>query len=614
MTDHHPPDATDAAPPAARALPRGTVVDGFEIVRTLADTPVSVVYLAIELARDTEVVLKEYMPQRLARREGSQMRPLLASEAALLERGLQSFIGEGEMLAEIEDAALVRVLRVIAANATAYHVMPHLGGTPLLQLREEMLAPPDEVSLRAVLDGLLGALDALHRRQLMHGAVSPHNILLLADDRPLLLGPGLAQAEIASGLVESLMASVEPSFAAPEQLDPHPWRPVGPWTDLYSLAETMRFCLSGELPLPAGHAVDPRDRESIDALIRRLYGDASATHYSRALLDGLKAALNPDPAARPQSVEAFRHAIGALPAPDAFGIDLDVDVPLATGARVDPAFDLPAASAGDATSAAAAEPASLSSYLSAPSAPVAPPAAKAATPPTMATPARPSATPAPRATAVPPRPATAPPARRVGLWASSALAALALAGAYAWWYRAPSAAPAAPTPPPSARGVVLEATPAASAPTPMAATPATTETTAAPAPAAAPATAHASAPVPVAAPTSAPAESPAPTSTATAVPAPEPAPAATPAPPPARETATLPPPRDLAPPATTASRAVTPPAAAERAKPSAASPREACAGRTQFATYRCMQTQCALAAWTRHPQCERLRATDSVDD
>ena len=43
------------------------------------------------------------------------------------------------------------------------------------------------------------------------------------------------------------------------------------------------------------------------------------------------------------------------------------------------------------------------------------------------------------------------------------------------------------------------------------------------------------------------------------------------------------------------------------------SPREACAGRTQFARYRCMQTQCSQPRWAGHAQCERLRATDQID-
>jgi len=42
-------------------------------------------------------------------------------------------------------------------------------------------------------------------------------------------------------------------------------------------------------------------------------------------------------------------------------------------------------------------------------------------------------------------------------------------------------------------------------------------------------------------------------------------------------------------------------------------PREACAGRTQFALYRCMQAQCGRPRWAAHPECVRLRKSDRVD-
>jgi hypothetical protein len=48
------------------------------------------------------------------------------------------------------------------------------------------------------------------------------------------------------------------------------------------------------------------------------------------------------------------------------------------------------------------------------------------------------------------------------------------------------------------------------------------------------------------------------------------------------------------------------------AKPSVASPREACGARTDFSLYRCMQTQCAQARWHQHPSCKRLRERDEV--
>ncbi|MDE2629055.1 MAG: hypothetical protein KGL99_18055, partial [Burkholderiales bacterium] len=44
-----------------------------------------------------------------------------------------------------------------------------------------------------------------------------------------------------------------------------------------------------------------------------------------------------------------------------------------------------------------------------------------------------------------------------------------------------------------------------------------------------------------------------------------------------------------------------------------ADPRAACAPRTEFALYRCMQNECRSARWSQHPQCVRLRATDTAD-
>ena len=65
------------------------------------------------------------------------------------------------------------------------------------------------------------------------------------------------------------------------------------------------------------------------------------------------------------------------------------------------------------------------------------------------------------------------------------------------------------------------------------------------------------------------------------------------------------------------------PVAAKTAQPAApsllsaarapGSPREECGARTEFALYRCMQTQCARAPWAAHAQCVRLRLRDEVE-
>jgi serine/threonine protein kinase len=271
---------SDPSPASARGLPFGAVIERLEIVRLIADNDLGLEYLAIDHANQSRVILREYLPARLARREGEAVRPQTRLDATLLALGLQAFINEGHLLAGIDHPALVRVTDVIEANGTAYQVMPRHSGTRLLQVRQEMAEPPDEPVLRALLDGLLGALDALHQNGTFHGTVAPGNILLLEDDRPLLLGPDLARAEIASGLVEYLMGAVEPSFAAPEQRMPQT-HPLGPWTDLYCLAETMRFCISGELPPPATEA-SGLDREGMTPLVQRLFGATASRCWTRS--------------------------------------------------------------------------------------------------------------------------------------------------------------------------------------------------------------------------------------------------------------------------------------------------------------------------------------------
>ena len=515
-----------ATPAPARALMPGAVVDGFEIVRVIADSDLGIEYLAIDPQRAAQVVLFEYMPQRLARREGATVWPQTPLDAEALGRGLLAFVDEARMLARVHHPSLVRVMGVIEVNATAYQVVSPPVGTPLLHVRQAMDEPPDERALRALLDGVLGALDALHRHGQLHGGVSPGSILVLPDDRPLLLGPDRARAAASSGLVESLMATVEPSFTAPEQRAPSPARPLGPWSDLYSLAETMRFFIGGELPPPAIAPPGRGGREPIAQMVQRLFGQLPALYYSRGLLATLDAALDTNPTARPQSVAEFRAALGAM--------RNDV-LPARPSARVEPAFRID----------------------------LSPPVRVEARAPRAA---------APHAAAFrPPR------ARRSGWWpwASGAFALLLMAGTYGWWRidspeRADTRAelPAAVIEPSAQNAPSVPALPPEPEPAPMP----IIEPAPPPAAALAPVPAAALAPVPA---------PPAPTIMA----APAPTPAA-----PVR-------PKVVAPPSP--------------ATPT--SPRDACAGRTQFALYRCMQALCEQRGWSRHAQCERLRATDSVE-
>lgn len=482
------------------AWPAGHRIGAFELQAVVSSRSSAIVYRAWDATLGRPVAIKEYLPARLARR-GPQgdVQPSGDEEAVAFRRGLDAFVDEARLLAQADHPSLVRVLHLLPLHGTAYRVMPWYAGHTLAEVRRDMDAPPDEAALRRLVDDLLGALEAWHRVGGVHGALAPSQVLLLEDDRALLLGPGRARRATASDAVEALMRQLEPSYAAP---DPVP----GVAGDLYALAETARFAVTGLAPPPAGgvHA------EPLAPAAQRAGG-----RYAPALLQALEAAAAPDPAARPAGIAALRERLaGGRAAPP----------PAPSQAPDSPPADDGMASDEETASLIHAVIASIPDAPPRPPGPPAPPSpaldADLALPP-LAAPER--------------DPPPAAPRRPRAPWAVAAALVAGIAAWGAWRYVDDQAQVDRLVPP-----LALQTLPPlAAAPAPLAPTD--------PAP-------------PIALPPAAP-----PLARAPAVPA------------------------------------------GER------SPRAQCGLRSDFALYRCMQQQCALAAWSRHPQCIRFKRTDHVD-
>ncbi len=244
--DERLPDSPIAS--AARALPSGAWLDEFEIEAIIGEGSVAIVYAATDRALAVPVAIAEYMPARLAQRDdAAQVTPRTSAQADAFAKGLKAFIKETRTLARCDHPSLMRIVRLWEGNGTAYRVMPRYPFRRLLEARRGMSEPPDEAALRALLDALLGALQAFHNAGGVHGKVTPSNILLLADNRPLLLGPGAAGRAIASDRIDALTTSAEPCFAPIEQIVEADI-PLRPSVDLYALAGVARYWISGQLP------------------------------------------------------------------------------------------------------------------------------------------------------------------------------------------------------------------------------------------------------------------------------------------------------------------------------------------------------------------------------
>ncbi|MFQ6170527.1 serine/threonine protein kinase [Oryzobacter sp. R7] len=161
-------------------------------------------------------------------------------------------------------------------------VMPHVGGGPLdaLVRARGHLAAGEVVT---VLAPLASALGRLHDLGVVHGDVSPGNVLLELDGRPVLadLGLGHVVGEVTPGVWGT------DGYVAPEVLmgaDP------GPAADVYALGALGWLCLSGQVPGPPG--------------LRPTLAELSlAGEGSGAVVTALEAAVSPQVADRPTAHE-----------------------------------------------------------------------------------------------------------------------------------------------------------------------------------------------------------------------------------------------------------------------------------------------------------------------
>jgi serine/threonine protein kinase len=306
------PPAPPPAPAAGtgQALPPRTRLAEFEIERVLHESSFSIVYLATDHALECPVAIKELLPSALVSR-GADGDVVLRSpaHAETFERGKRAFLTEARLLAHGNHPSLVRVSRILEAHGTAYRVMPYYAGKSLLSLRQAMDEAPDEATLRALLDGLLGALETVHRMGHVHRDVSPGNILLLLDDRPVLLDSGTVRRSMISDQAQSLMAGLERSFSFVDSDATSSDTLLGPWTDLHALAAVLHFCISGQLPWSTSLVAAPVRREPLADIVKK-----RGLEYSPAFLAAINAALSPHPQDRPQSVAEFRAALDGRPA------------------------------------------------------------------------------------------------------------------------------------------------------------------------------------------------------------------------------------------------------------------------------------------------------------
>jgi serine/threonine protein kinase len=166
------------------------------------------------------------------------------------------FRQEAQVLARLSHPNLIRIHDMGVLGGVSFIAMELVRGTNLRTYIKER-GVPDPAWSAAILATIGDVLHACHEVGIVHRDLKPHNILIEeGTDRPVLVDFGLLKRDPerfggreidGAGLSISGEVMGTPSYMSPEQADSS-IGPISPRTDVYGLAATLYFALTGEPP------------------------------------------------------------------------------------------------------------------------------------------------------------------------------------------------------------------------------------------------------------------------------------------------------------------------------------------------------------------------------
>jgi DNA-binding beta-propeller fold protein YncE len=204
----------------------GTIFAGYRVDSLVGRGGMGVVYRATDLSLQRPVALK-----------------LIAPELAEDERFRVRFLRESRLAASLDHPSVVPIHEAGERDGQLYLAMRYVEGSDLKRLLESegKLSPERAVG---ILTQIADALDAAHRRALVHRDVKPANVLLDEDGHAYLTDFGIAK-QLGGASTESGRIVGTLDYLAPEQIRGDE---IDGRTDCYALGCVLYECLAGAPP------------------------------------------------------------------------------------------------------------------------------------------------------------------------------------------------------------------------------------------------------------------------------------------------------------------------------------------------------------------------------
>lgn len=278
-----------------QGLKVGTLLrhETYRIEKILGQGGFGITYLATDLSLDRLVAIKEFFPKDYCDRVGDTSHITLgtSSSSEFVSRLKAKFLKEARNIAKLDHPGIIKIHAAFEENNTAYYVMDYIKGESL----SDMIKRQGPLSLDAALKyikGIGSALEYIHTKHINHLDLKPANVMVReVDDIPILIDFGLSKQYDSDGNQTSTTPTgISHGFAPLEQYNDGGVMEFSPQTDVYPLAATLFYLVSGTVPAHATKLIEdgiqfpPNFPQSIRPVIIIGMASARKNRYSSVRL------------------------------------------------------------------------------------------------------------------------------------------------------------------------------------------------------------------------------------------------------------------------------------------------------------------------------------------
>jgi serine/threonine protein kinase len=226
-------------------LPEGIILNKrYTIKESLGIGGFGITYQAYDALEHHTCAVKEYCPMNVSvRTKDGRIAPASEVWKKEFEHGKQRFTEEAQTLRKLNgNKNIVQIIDYFDENGTSYFVMEYIEGVNLQELKNAMGGMIPCQNVLNIVMALCDCLEQIHNQVgFLHRDISPENIMLTQDEEVKLIDFGNARN---LSLQKGFSVVLKQGFAPPEQYSSSVGI-QGAYTDVYSLASTMYYLLTG---------------------------------------------------------------------------------------------------------------------------------------------------------------------------------------------------------------------------------------------------------------------------------------------------------------------------------------------------------------------------------